>query len=103
MKEKEKRSATRVQVPLVGVMTFEAEKEGPKRVEVVAKDVSEEGAYLWAGACPRVGEKITINLHCSSELKQLFISLEAVGTVLRVDELENRRYGFAVKFEGIPD
>lgn len=46
MGKKEKRAATRVQVPLVGIVTFDAEGEGPRTIEVAAKDVSVDGAYL---------------------------------------------------------
>ena len=106
MNEKEKRAATRIDVPFVGIMTFQAKGEGLKVIEVVAKEASEEGAYLWADApsvCPEVGDKIGLNLHCTSERKKLRISLEATGTVVRVDKSENERQGLAVKFEATSD
>ena len=49
MGKKEKRAATRIQVPLVGIMTFDTGGEGRKTISVVAKDVSVDGAYL--GGC----------------------------------------------------
>ena len=101
MEKKEKRAATRIEVPLVGIITFDAEGEGPKTIEVVAKDVSVNGAYLWAGApraYPSVGDKIGINLRCASELEQFQLSVEAVGTVVRVDPPQESEHGFAVKF-----
>ncbi len=106
MNEKEKRAATRLDVPFTGIMTFEANGEGLKVIEVVAKEASEEGAYLWANAppvCPEVGDEIGLNLRCTSERKKMRISLEATGTVVRVEEPENERQGLAVKFESIPD
>ncbi len=106
MNEKEKRTATRLEVPFSGIMTFETKGEGLKVIEVVAKEASEEGAYLWADApsvCPEVGDKIGLNLRCTSERRKLRISLEATGTVLRVDEPENNSQGLAVKFEAISD
>ena len=106
MDKKENRAETRVQVPLVGIVTFDPEREGPRTIEVAAKDVSVDGAYLWADApkaCPRVGDKIRINLHCASELEQFQLSVEAVGTVVRVDQAQEGEHGFAVKFKRIPD
>ncbi len=106
MDEKEKRTATRLEVPFAGIMTFETKVEGLKVIEVVAKEASEDGAYLWADAppvCPDVGDKIGLNLRCTSERKRMRISLEATGTVLRVDKPENERQGLAVEFEAIPD
>ncbi len=106
MNEKEKRTATRLEVPFAGIMTFEAKGQGLKVIEVVAKEASEEGAYLWADApsvCPEVGDKIGLNLRCASERRRLRISLEATGTVVRVDEPENEKQGFAVEFEAISD
>ena len=71
--------------------------------EVVANDVSEDGAYLWARVAPRgrphIGDKVIIDLRCFSELNHLEISMKAVGTVERADPLTKGRYGFAVKFE----
>ena len=104
MNEKEKRTATRLEVPFAGIMTFEAKGEGLKVIEVVAKEASEDGAYLWADAppvCPEVGDKIGLNLLCTSERRKLRISLEATGTVVRVDDPENKSQGFAVEFETI--
>jgi len=106
MNEKEKRTATRLEVPFAGIMTFETKGEGLKVIEVVAKEASEEGAYLWAdgpSVCPEVGDKIGLNLRCTSERRKLRISLEATGTVVRVDEPEKESQGLAVKFEAISD
>ncbi len=106
MNEKEKRTATRLEVPFAGIMTFEAKGQGLKVIEVVAKEASEDGAYLWADSlpvCPDVGDKIGLNLRCTSERRRLRISLEATGTVVRVDEPENDSQGLAVKFEAISD
>ena len=106
MSEEEKRTATWLEVPFAGIMTFEAKGQGLKVIEVVAKEASEDGAYLWADAlpvCPDVGDKIGLNLRCTSEGKRMKISLEATGTVVRVDKPENERQGLAVSFETISD
>jgi hypothetical protein len=104
MNEKEKRTATRLEVPFAGIMTFQTRGEGLKVIEVVAKEASEDGAYLWTDdppVCPDVGDEIGLNLRCTSERKKMKISLEATGTVVRVDEPENKQQGLAVEFEEI--
>ena len=106
MNEKEKRTSTRLEVPFAGIMTYQATGEGLKVIEVVAKEASEDGAYLWADdppVCPEVGDVIGLNLRCTSERKRMRISLEATGTVVRVDEPENKRQGLAVEFATISD
>jgi len=106
MGKKEKRATTRIQVPLAGIMNFNTGEEGLKTIAVAAKDVSVDGAYLWADApraCPRVGDKIKVILRCTSKLEQFQLSVEAVGTVLRVDQPQEGEHGFAVKFKRIPD
>ncbi len=106
MGKKEKRATTRIQAPLVGIMTFDTGEEGPKTIAVAAKDVSVDGAYLWADApraCPHVGDKMQINLRCASELEQFQLSVEAVGIVVRVDQPQEDECGFAVKFKRLPN
>ncbi len=105
MKRKEKRIATRVQVPLAGIVTFEAKGKGLQTLQVVAKDVSEDGTYLWVDAptiFPRAGDKVGINLSCSSDLKRVKLSMEAAGIVTRVSRPKKGQPGFAVKFEEVP-
>jgi hypothetical protein len=106
MGKKEKRAVIRIQAPLVGIVTFDTGREGPRTIEVATRDVSVDGAYLWADAptaCPRVGDKIRINLRCASELEQFQLSVEAAGTVVRVDQSQEGEHGFAVKFKRMPD
>ncbi len=101
--KKEQRKTTRVQIPLAGKATYETKDEGPKTVQVMARNISEEGAYLVATTCPAVGDKTKISLRCDSGLKQLKISLDAVGTVTRVDEPDGKQGGFAVEFKVFSD
>jgi hypothetical protein len=106
MEEKEKRAATRIEALFEGIMIFEAEGQGIQAINVVTKDVSVDGAYLWADApkaCPRVGDKIGIHLRCTYELEWLKIVLPASGTVVRVDKSQKERHGFAVKFNKVLD
>ena len=105
MEEENRREATRIEVPLVGIITFDAEGEGPRTIEVVAKDIGLAGAYLWADGpkvCPRVGDKIRINLRSDSEFEEFQLSVEAVGTVVRVDLPQKSDHGFAIKFAKLP-
>ena len=106
MNEKERRTATRLEVPFSGIMTFQAKGEGLKVIEVMAKEASEQGAYLWVDdppVCPQVGDAIGLNLRCIAEGRSVRISLEGTGTVVRVDEPEKKRQGLAVEFETISD
>jgi hypothetical protein len=102
----EKRATTRVLVPLVGVVTFDVVKEGPRLIEVMASDVSADGGYLQLvdlNACPCVGDKVGINLRSASELEPFRLSVSATGTVVRVDQPRKSKHGFAVKFEKLTD
>jgi hypothetical protein len=106
MEEKEKRAATRIEALFEGIMIFEAEGQGIQAINVVSKDVSADGAYLWADApkaCPSVGDKIGIHLHCTYDFEQLKIVLPASATVVRVDKPHKERHGFAVKFDKVLD
>ncbi len=105
MKRKEKRIATRVQVPLAGIVTFEGKEEGLQTLQVVAKDVSEDGTFLWVDTpetFPLKGDKVGINLSCSSDLKRVKLSMEASGIVTRVTRPKEGQPGFAIQFEAVP-
>ncbi|MEE8350295.1 MAG: PilZ domain-containing protein [Acidobacteriota bacterium] len=95
----ERRATTRIDVPLVGTITV----EGEDPIRVYAKNISHEGAYLWGTATPPIGAQVRIDLKSSSELQQFEFSMEAVGTVTRVDPPEEGKTGFAVNFEEILD
>jgi c-di-GMP-binding flagellar brake protein YcgR len=95
----ERRTTTRVEVPLIGTITV----EGKEPIKVYAKDISPDGAYLVGMTSPCVGDQVRINLKSSSEFHQFKFSLKAFGIVMRVDPPEERKYGFAVNFEQILD
>ncbi len=106
MEKQDKRAATRVLVSLVGIVTFDAGREGPRTIEVMASDVSADSAYLWLvdpRACPSVGDKIGLNLRSASELEHFQLSVNATGIVVRVDQPRKTKHGFAVKFEKLAD
>ena len=102
-KRKERRQSARIQVPLVGTATYQTSDDGPKTIQVVAQNISEDGAYLVASSCPAVGDRTEISLRCDSGLKQLKISMEGVGKVTRVDEPGEQPGGFAVEFRMFSD
>ena len=102
-KEKERRQTARIHVLLVGEATYQPRGEEPRSVRVTAQNVSETGAYLAAKTCPAVGDRTEISLRCDSGLQRLKISLEAVGTVTRVDEPGKKQGGFSVEFHTFSD
>ncbi len=92
----EKRSPKRFCVGLRGTATFEARAAERK---VLSRNISGHGAYLLTDSCPEIGDDVEVYLDEPANPKQPKILLGAVGTVLRVDQLSERRYGFAVKFD----
>ncbi|MDA2926142.1 PilZ domain-containing protein [Acidobacteria bacterium AH-259-G07] len=94
----EKRAVTRIAAELTGIATLETEEQAPQTMGVTARDISEDGAYLWAKTCPRIGDTVKLYLQCSSELRRLNITLEADGTVVRVNQSSKSKCGFAIKF-----
>jgi hypothetical protein len=92
----EKRSPKRFCVGLRGAATFESDAVERK---VLSRNISGYGAYLLTDTCPEIGEDVEVYLDKPADPSQPKISLGAVGTVLRVDQLSERRYGFAVKFD----
>ncbi|MDA2938449.1 PilZ domain-containing protein [Acidobacteria bacterium AH-259-A15] len=94
----EKRAVLRIAVELTGIATRETEEQAPQTMGVTARDISEDGAYLWANTCPHIGDKVKLYLQCSSELRRMNITLEANGTVVRVDQSSKGKCGFAVEF-----
>ena len=96
----EKRSPERFCVGLRGRATFEVEGQAVER-KVLSRDISAYGAYLLANTCPEIGDDVEVYLDEPADPKQPEIILGAVGTILRVDKLSERGYGFAVKFDAI--
>ncbi|MDA2933664.1 PilZ domain-containing protein [Acidobacteria bacterium AH-259-D05] len=98
MSYEEQRVFERIDVHFMATIIFEVEGK-ELRKEVEAKDFSAGGAYLVTDACPNVGDEVKIRLH----LKESKAVFESLGTVLRVDQLSEKRCGFAVRFEEIPN
>ena len=99
MEKSERRAAKRLDLQLKGTVTLNIEGRKLKKT-VTTKDISEHGAYLLTDTCPGVGDRIILRLQLRGpDLNQSEIALEAVATVLRVDQLSEKTCGFAVKFK----
>ncbi|MEE8348896.1 MAG: PilZ domain-containing protein [Acidobacteriota bacterium] len=103
----EKRSVSRTAYILIGVANVETNDErGYRMIDVRARDVSADGAYLYAETKnpPEAGQKVRVLLHSAPELKNSSMKFQANGVVVRLeDDQVEREPGFAVKFENAPD
>ena len=94
----EQRRATRITLHLPGTATIESKGQEPRTIEVLAKEISDNGAYLWTDTLPQIGDSVTLNLRCTSD-SQLNATFEAVATVIRVDDSPEGECGFGVRIE----
>lgn len=94
----EKRSPKRFCLALRGRAAFEVGGQAAER-KVLSRDISGHGAYLLTDSCLEIGDDVEVYLDETTDSRQPKILLGAVGTVLRVDQLSEKRYGFAVKFD----
>ena len=103
----EKRSVNRTNYILTGVANVETNDDrGYRMIDVTARDVSAEGAYLYTETetPPAPGQKVRVLLHSAPELKNSTMMFQATGVVTRLeDDQPEREPGFAVKFEDVPD
>lgn len=97
-----RRSAKRFDVELTG-MVFSKTGERIVVQKVLSRNISGWGAYLLTAKCPRIGDRIEVYLSQPSEIKLPKISFGAVGRILRVEQLSEKEWGFAVKFEEVID
>ena len=101
MVKREKRTDPRIEVRLAGKGTFNMMGK-ECQIEVTTRDISAWGAYCFTNTLPHCGDSVKLRLEGSPEDKQAELVFRAVGTILRVDPLPEKRYGFAVKFDEIP-
>lgn len=102
MQERERRAFSRVSLPFDGRVTFSNEGNRVQR-KIETRNISASGGYFLADVCPPVGVQVELFLHWSAEGEESEIKLTMAALVLRVDELEGKFCGFAVRFEGTPD
>ena len=102
-----KRKVTRTNYLLTGVANVETDDDGGYRmIDVTARDVSAQGAYLYAETenPPEPGQKVRVLLHSAPELKNSTMMFQATGVVIRLeDDQPNRDPGFSVQFEEVPE
>jgi len=103
----EKRSITRTAYLLTGVANVKTDdKSGFRMIDVTARDVSAEGAYLFAetDTPPEPGQEVRVLLHSAPELKNSTMMFQATGVVVRLEQdQQEQEPGFAVQFENVPD
>lgn len=69
---------------------------------ILSKNLGAHGAYFWTDVCPKIGDYVKVELVLTSEPDEKS-GFEEFGTVLRVDEVSEEKYGVAVQFDAVPD
>ena len=96
--EIERRAVTRLGLPLTGKVTLEIQGKEVERA-VRTKDISAAGGYFISGASPAIGDQVKLVLRWPPAGKEAELIINATGTVLRIDALPERKWGFAVLFD----
>ncbi len=96
--EIERRAVTRLGLPLTGKVTLEIQaKEVEKTVRT--KDISAAGGYFISDTSPAIGDRVKLLLQWPPYGKEPELVINATGTVLRIDSLLEKKWGFAVLFD----
>ena len=96
--EVERRAVTRLGLPLTGKVTLEIQgKEVEKTVKT--KDISAAGGYFISDTSPATGDRVKLLLQWPPDGKEPDFIINATGTVLRIDSLPEKKWGFAVLFD----
>ena len=96
--EIERRAVTRLGLPLTGTVTLEIQgKEVEKTVKT--KDISAAGGYFISDTSPAIGDQVKLLLQWPPDGKEAELIINATGTVLRIDSLPEKKWGFAVLFD----
>ncbi len=98
MPEIERRAVTRLGLPLTGKVTLEIQGKEVERA-VRTKDISAAGGYFISGTSPAIGDQVKLVLRWPPAGKEAELIINATGTVLRIDALPERKWGFAVLFD----
>ena len=99
--EIERRAVTRLGLPLTGKVTLEIQgKEVEKTVKT--KDISAAGGYFISDTSPAIGDRVKLLLQWPPDGKEPDFIINATGTVLRIDSLPEKKWGFAVLFDVLP-
>ncbi len=99
--EVERRAVTRLPLPITGTVTLEIQgKEVEKTIRT--KDISAAGGYFISDTSPVIGDRVKLLLQWPPDGKDPELIIKATGTVLRIDSLPEKKWGFAVLFEVLP-
>ncbi len=96
--EVERRAVTRLGLPLTGKVTLEIQgKEVEKTVKT--RDISAAGGYFISDTSPAIGDQVKLLLQWPPDGKEPELIINATGTVLRIESLGEKKWGFAVLFD----
>ena len=99
--EVERRAVTRLPLPITGTVTLEIQgKEVEKTVKT--KDISAAGGYFISDTSPAIGDRVKLLLQWPPDGKDPELIIRATGKVLRIDPLPEKKWGFAVLFDVLP-
>ncbi len=71
-------------------------------IDVVTENISATGAYFVADASLNTGDPVKIQLYWQPR-GEPEVTFNAMGAVLRVDRLQEKSYGFVIRFAGTPE
>ncbi len=101
LSEVERRAFSRLPLPVTGTVTLDIQgKEVEKTVKT--KDISAGGGYFISDTSPAIGDGVKLLLQWSPNGKEPELIIKATGTVLRIDSLPEKKWGFAVLFDVLP-
>ncbi len=99
--EVERRAITRLPLPITGTVTLEIQgKEVEKTVKT--KDISAAGGYFISDTNTAIGDRVKLLLQWPPDENDPELIIKATGTVLRIDSLPEKKWGFAVLFDLLP-
>lgn len=100
--EIERRAVTRLGLPLTGTVILEVQgKEVEKTIKT--RDISASGGYFISEMSPTIGDRVKLFLEWPPDGKEPELLIKANGTVLRIESLSDKEWGFAVLFDVKPN
>jgi hypothetical protein len=100
--EIERRAVTRLGLPLKGTVILKIQdKEVEKTVKT--RDISAAGGYFFSELSPTIGDRVKLLLQWPPDGKEPELLINAMGTVLRIDCVSDKEWGFAVLFDVKPN
>ncbi len=96
--EIERRAVTRLGLPLTGKVTLEIQGTEVEKA-VKTRDISAAGGYFISDASPAIGDQVKLLLQWPPAGTEAELIINATGTVLRIEALPEKKWGFAVLFD----